>query len=358
MSDARGPHIFQPARPLADPSVRRVAVVRLRVGLGDLLASVPALRALRQARPDAHVTLVTWPEVAPVIQRQRAYVDELLAFPGHPGIPERPPWPLDAFVAECRRREFDLAIQMHGRAAAANEVNALVGARRTSGFVKAGAIDVDLATHLPYPERQPEVHRHLELVRFLGVPAEDATLEFPLDEEDRAGATALLGQHRRAPYVVFHVGATAASRRWPPERFAVVADRLAGTGRTIVLVGVEAERDMVRRAASAMTAAALDLCGRTSLGELGALLADADLVVGNDSGPAHLAIAVGTPTVTVYLAGDPLRWAPRDNRRHRVIAAHVTCRPCTLSRCPIDFRCATAVDPGAVADEALHLLAS
>lgn len=357
MSDVIGTHRMQPARPLADPSVRRIALVRLRVGLGDLLASVPALRALRRARPDAFVSVITWPEVAAVVGRQRAYIDELLAFPGHPAIPERPPRPLDAFVAECRRREFDLAIQMYGRAAAANEITALVGARRTAGFMKPGAIQVDLATHLPYPERLPEIHRHLELVRFLGVPADDARLEFPLDDEDRASARALLGGRGGAPYVVVHPGATSPSRHWPPERFAAVADRLAETGRTVVLVGLAAERELVRRVSAAMSAPALDLCGRTSLGTLGALLAGADVVVGNDSGAAHLAVAVGAPSVTVYLAGDPLRWAAQDSRRHRVIAADVFCRPCTLLRCPIDFRCATALEPHVVASEALQLVA-
>lgn len=75
--------------PLADPATRRVVLVRLRVGLGDLLCSVPAWRALRRARPDLHVTLLTWPEMSPVVARMSRYVDELMPFPGVDGIPER-----------------------------------------------------------------------------------------------------------------------------------------------------------------------------------------------------------------------------------------------------------------------------
>jgi ADP-heptose:LPS heptosyltransferase len=136
-------------RPLADPSVRTLAVVRLRTGLGDLLASVPALRAVRRARPDLHVTLISFAEVEDVVRRQSDYVDEFLPFPGHPDIPERPA-PSDeawqAFLTDARSRRFDLAVQMYGALAAANLVTEQVGARSTGGFLTPGAYAGSLAT--------------------------------------------------------------------------------------------------------------------------------------------------------------------------------------------------------------------
>jgi ADP-heptose:LPS heptosyltransferase len=348
-----------PARPLADPAVRRVALVRLRVGLGDLLCSVPALRALRAARPDVHVTVVTWPETAPALDRQRSYVDELLPFPGHPGIPERPPDPdgWAAFVAACRHRRFDLAVQAYGGQPAANEVTSAVGAARTAGFFTPGAAEVDLATHLPYPHRRHEVDRHLDLFRFLGVPGGSPHLEFPLTDADLEEARRLRDE-AGAPaggYVCVHPGATAATRRWLPARFAAVADGLARQGLRVLLTGVAAERPVVRAVADAMRADAADLCGRTTLGGLAALVRRSRLLVGNDTGTAHLAAALGVPSVTVFQAGDERRWAARDGRRHVAVSAPVGCRPCPHQRCPIDLRCATGVAVEDVLAPALRL---
>jgi ADP-heptose:LPS heptosyltransferase len=348
-----------PARPLADPDTRRVLLVRLRVGLGDLLASVPALRALRAARPDAEVTLLTWAEMAPVVARMGAYVDELLDFPGWPGIPERPPRlkELPGFLGEVRRRRFDLAVQMYGGQAAANQVTERLGARRTAGFFTPGQWDADLATHLPYPYREREVRRHLELVGFLGAPPAGEDLEFPLWPEDLDEAGALRRRHGLPDggFACLHPGATAASRRWPPERFAAVADALAARGLPVALVGVPGEEPVAAAVAAAMAAPAVDLTGRTSLGGFAALLASAALLVGNDSGPAQLAAAVGCPAVTVFLAGDPARWSPADPR-YRPVSAGVPCQPCGHQACPIDFRCALDLTPDRVAAEAGRLL--
>jgi ADP-heptose:LPS heptosyltransferase len=348
-----------PARPLADPGIRRILLVRLRVGLGDLLASGPALRALRAARPDVEVTLLTWAEMAPVVARMGTYVDELLDFPGWPGIPERPPRveELPRFLAEVGRRRFDLAVQMYGGQPAANQLTERLGARRTAGFFTPGQWDPDLATHLPYPYREREVRRHLDLVEFLGVPPGGEDLEFPLWPQDLEEADALRRRHGLPPggFACLHPGATAASRRWPPERFAVVADALAARGLAVVLVGVPGEEPVAAAVAAAMRTPAVDLAGQTSLGGFAGLLASAALLVGNDSGPAQLAAAVGCPAVTVFLAGDPVRWSPPDPR-YRPLAAGVPCQPCGHQVCPIDFRCALGLDPDRVASEAGRLL--
>src|SRR5215217_3057777 len=101
------------ASPVLDDAIRSIAIVRARVGLGDLLCTVPALRALRAAKPGAHITLVGFAETAPTVERLG--VDDLLPLPGWPGIPERPVRrpALETFVAEARFRRFDLAIQMY-----------------------------------------------------------------------------------------------------------------------------------------------------------------------------------------------------------------------------------------------------
>jgi ADP-heptose:LPS heptosyltransferase len=335
------------ARPF-DDEPRSVAIVRLRTGLGDLLCTVPALRALRRRLPRAHVALITFGEMAPVVERMRPWVDELIGFPGYPGIPERPPRRarIAPFFEAVRARRFDLALQMYGASRAAVEVCARLGATRTGGFLPEGAAAVDGTTWIAYPEHEHEVRRHLRLMQHLGAESGDEALAFPLRPEDAAA----VADELPSPYALLHPGATSPSRRWPPERFAAVGDALAQRGLRVAVVGTRDERRTAASVAVAMRARCLDACGRTDLGGLAVLLGGATLLVGNDSGPAHLAAALGTPSVTVFLSGDPVRWA-HDPSRHRVARAQVECNPCSHLTCPIDHRCATGVTVARVVSE-------
>jgi ADP-heptose:LPS heptosyltransferase len=117
-------------------------------------------------------------------------------------------------------------------------------------------------------------------------------------------------------YAVLHPGAKDPSRCWPPDDFAAAGDALAADGLRIALTGQAAEAGLVARVRSAMRAPALDLAGRTPLGVLAALLADARVVVANDTGTMHLACAVGAPSVAVLLAPSSATWAPLDAERH------------------------------------------
>jgi ADP-heptose:LPS heptosyltransferase len=334
-------------RPL-DDEPESIAIVRLRTGLGDLLCTVPALRALRARLPKAHVTLITFAEMCDVVDRMRPWVDELMGFPGHPGIPERPVRQSEVafFYAAARARRFDLALQMYGASRGAGEVTERLGARRTGGFLVRRARASERPSYIAYPGREHEVRRHLTLMRHLGAeppddPREAEALAFPIRQSDRAAAARLAVEAGlRAPYALVHPGATSPSRRWPPERFATVTDALQRRGLSVGIVGTSVERPLVRGVRQAMSAPAVDFSGRTDLGALAALLADASVVVGNDSGPAHLAAAVGTPSVTIFLSGDPVRWA-YESKRHRVARVQVECNPCPHLRCPIDHRCAS-----------------
>jgi ADP-heptose:LPS heptosyltransferase len=327
--------------PLLDPAVRKVALVRPRVGLGDWICSLPALRVLREARPDLHITAVTYPEMRPLLQRMADLVDALLPFPGHPRIPERPAdaaaWP--SFAAAARAWRFDLALQAYGDRPAANDVAEALGAARVGGFAPAGwapARDTDL--HLPYPVELHEVRRHLRLLEHLGIPLPpDADrMAFPVLTGERERFGDLAGRVGLEPggYAVLHPGASAPTRRWPPGRFAQLGDALAARGLRVVLGGVPAERPLTARLHRLMAAPALDLAGATSVGTYALLLADAALVVSGDTGTAHLAAVTGTRSVTVFMAGDPVRWA-HPGPRHRIARVAVGCNPCPHLECPL-----------------------
>jgi ADP-heptose:LPS heptosyltransferase len=156
-------------------------------------------------------------------------------------------------------------------------------------------------------------------------------------------------------YVCVHAGARLPSRRWPAPRFAQVADSLAAQGWQVILTGTAQERAVAGQVLDHMTASALDLTGRTTVGALALLVSRAGLLVSNDTALSHLAAATGTPSVIVCSGADPTRWAPLDHRLHRVLAAPAACRPCAFETCPIGHPCALGVSAAQVIEAALAL---
>ena len=331
--------------PMPDPrGLRRIAVFRALV-LGDMLCAVPALRAMRRAWPAAEVTLVGLPWAQAWAERC-PHVDRFVAFPGLPGLPERAPdvGAMPGFLAAMQAHRFDLAIQLHGSGTLTNPLVALFGARHTAGFVDGGGCRPTYARD--WPRAGHEIERLLAMSDRLGAPRQGLALEFPLrPEDDLALAAQWPGVREARDIACVHVGAQLPSRRWWPERFAAVADRLAAQGATVVFTGTDAERPLVTGAGAAMRHRAVDLAGRTTLWSLGALVRRARVLVCNDTGVSHVAAALGTPSVVVSLGADARRWAPLDHDRHRVLWADVPCRPCAHRDCPVGHTCAAAIQP-------------
>jgi ADP-heptose:LPS heptosyltransferase len=324
------------------PGVPRIAVFRA-LQLGDMLCSVPALRALRAAYPHAEITLIGLPWARVFVERYRPLIDDLLVFPGAPGFPEQEQSGagLAEFLASARKRRFDLALQMHGSGGIANDMVFAFGACECAGFVQPG--ESRAGRFLPWPEQLPEPERYLALMRRLRVPVHDAHLYFPLTERDHEECDRLLRGSAPARAAVVHPGAQLPSRRWPSNRFATVADYLARQGLDVVLTGTAEEAPLVASVAQAMRANAIDLAGKTTLGGLAALVSRARLVVCNDTGLSHLAAALQTPSVVVASGSDTQRWAPQDRMLHRVLAHYPPCRPCSHRVCPTGHECALGV---------------
>lgn len=308
---------------MVDPghAPRRVAVLRA-LQLGDLLCAVPALRALRAAWPGAEVVLIGLPWAREFAARFGRYVDGFREFPGYPGLPERPyrPDEVTRSLAALQAEGFDLAVQLHGSGSFVNEAVALFGAARTAGFYRPGDFVPDPGLFIPWPERGLEARRLLALARHLGAPDRGEHLEFPLFERDRAALRQALGGESLRPgtYACVHPGASVPERRWPVERFAAAAGALAARGLRVVLTGTRAEAGLTA-AVGRLVPGCLDLAGATDLGAAGALLAGARLLVGNDTGVAHVAAGLRVPSVVVSTGDNPARWAPADAHRHRVL---------------------------------------
>lgn len=342
------PVLREPAGPLV-PGVRRIAVLRANA-LGDFLLALPALEALRAAYPSASITCLGAPWHPHLLDGRPGPWDRCVVVPPWPGVRGDDPADRDSpavrrFLAAQTAEGYDLAVQLHGGGGNSNPLVRALGARVTAGSRAAAAPPLDRC--VPYELHQHEVHRFLEVVALVGATPVALEPRLAVVDADRRAADAVLAGVR-GPYVTVHPGATDARRRWPSARFAAVADALAARGAQVVLVG---QGDDDARAAGLISAAMrttpLDLVGRLSLSALTGLLERSTLHVGNDSGPRHLAAAVGTATVSVYLAPNLLTAGPLTRARHRVGVSFRTACP----QCGADQnagRCAH--DPSFVAD--------
>ncbi|MDB5998554.1 MAG: ADP-heptose--lipooligosaccharide heptosyltransferase [Rhizobacter sp.] len=330
-----------------DPAPRRIGVFRALM-LGDLLCAVPALRAIKAAHPQAELSLIGLPSAKALADRLSC-VDRFIAFPGYPGLPEVEPdlAALPAFFSRMQAEQFDLLVQLHGSGSVVNAVVAACAPRHSAGFVEpsgTGAWCAEPALYTAWPDRGHEIERLLAVTDHLGLKRQGLQLEFPITAHDReALAQVWPDAYSAQPYVCVHAGAQLRSRRWMPERFAAVADRLAAHGYSVVLTGTASEQPLVSQVATLMTQPAVSLAGRTTLWTLGALIECAQLLVSNDTGVSHIASALRTRSVVVSSGADVKRWGPLDAELHRVIARDVACRPCAHESCPTGHECARSV---------------
>ncbi|KAK43779.1 glycosyltransferase family 9 protein [Caballeronia sp. LZ029] len=341
----------------AEP-VERIVIFRA-LQLGDMLCAVPALRALRQAYPKAHIALIGLPWAAHFVERYTHLLDRLIVFPGAIGFPEQKETDahLPAFLGALRERRFDLAIQLHGSGGVANDIVERMGARLNAGFLKPDEA-LREGVFMPWPDDLPEPARYTALMERLGIEVRTLDLEIPLTKEDERECDALVDAFaiELNKLILVHPGAQLPSRRWPVERFGEVARALSDAGWQVAVTGSAAEAPLTARVTRGAGTNAIDLAGRTSLGALAALVAKARLIVCNDTGLSHVAAAMRTPSVVIASGSDTQRWAPLDHARHSVLADWPACRPCAFRECPYQHECALNVSVQSVLDVAFgHL---
>ncbi|RJK93886.1 glycosyltransferase family 9 protein [Vallicoccus soli] len=307
---------LEPADPV--PGVRRVAVLRSG-GIGDYLNAEPALTALRAAYPQAEITLLGAAHHRPLVEGRPGPCDRLEVVPAVPGVragdgPDAPGEEVEAWCAAQRARGYDLAVQLHGGGGNSNPLLLRLGARTTAGTAAPGAPRLDRT--VPWSPYQHDVLRWLEVAAAAGAPAVRLEPRLALTEDDLRRSREALPDGE--PFVAVHPGATEPRRRWRPERLAEVGDALAAEGARVVLLGSPAERPLTAQvAAAARSDRWTDLTGAVDLRGLLGLLARADLLLGNDSGPRHLAAALGTPTVAVFTSANAVDVAPLTRTWHR-----------------------------------------
>lgn len=346
--------------------VRRIAVLRAS-RLGDLVFALPALDALRAAYPDAEIVLLALPWHDAFLRARPGPVDRVIPLPdgvSADGDSSLTPAQRDAALRPISDEAWDLALQLHGGGRNSNPIVLALGARVTAGCRTPDAPALD--RELPFNYYQPEVLRNLEVVGLVGAaPVGFLPRLATTDDDVRALADAAPELTEASPHqaavAVVHPGVSDSRRRWPAPCFAAVADRLVRAGARVVVTGTGDEAPLVDEVLGAMEEPALDLAGRLDLQALAALLARAAVVVGNDTGPLHLAEAVGAATVGVYWCGNVINGASPYRRRHRIaISWQLDCPvcgvDCTRGTCEHRDSWVAGVPIDEVAGHALDLL--
>lgn len=309
----------------------KTLVVRLD-SLGDVLVTGPAVRAL--AATSRHVTLLAGPLGRPAADMLPG-VDEVMCWRS-PWIdpnpePVRRPY-VEELRAEVEARAFDRAVVFTSFHQSPLPTALVL---RMAGVPWIGAISEDypgslLDLRLRVPDNLPEPERALALADASGAP-------LPPEDDGRLAVTMSAVADPldvQTPYVVLHPGTSVPTRAWPPERFRAACDDLVSGGHRVVVTGSAAERALTAFVVG--TSGALDLGGRTDLAGLAAVLAGADVVVVGNTGPAHLAAAVGTPVVSLFAPTVPaVRWAPYGVPRVLLGDQDAACRDSRAATCPV-----------------------
>jgi ADP-heptose:LPS heptosyltransferase len=343
------------------PDVQRIAVLRANA-LGDLIFTLPALRALRTAYPDAELVLLGTPLHAQLLTGRPGPVDRVEVVPPGLGVRDaagEDPAELERFFARMRAERFDLALQLHGGGRHSNRFVRRLGARVTAGLRTPDAEPLD--RWLPYIYFQAEVMRYLEAAALVGGVPGTPEPELELMQSDLEASLSVLPAASR-PLVALHPGASDPRRRWPAAKFAAVGDALALRGLQPVVTGTLPEQPLAREISEAMEQPVADLCGQLGIKALAGLLSRCALVVSNDTGPLHLAAALGTPTVGIYWCGNLINAGWPTRARHRpLVSWQLDCPECGVN-C-IDGHClhkasfVAGVAASEVLEAALQLLA-
>ncbi|HKU85006.1 MAG TPA: glycosyltransferase family 9 protein [Casimicrobiaceae bacterium] len=347
------------------------SVLALRLdGMGDLLMTTPALRALKEALPSRRLALLTSPQGA-AIGRELPFVDDVIVFDA--------PWVKSGDTQPSSSATTALIRRLHARAYDAAIVFTVYSQSALPAAMLLYQAGVPLrAAHCrenPYallthwqadPDRDPhagvrhEVERQIDLVASLGVDVVHTCLQFPV----RAGAKRSMrakalaaGLSSQRPWLVVHPGATAASRRYPVASLALAVAALAESGRWQVVIAGGGADVAAAKKLTARVPGAVSLAGALGIAELAALLQDAETVVCNNSVAAHLCAAVGTPVVDLYALTNPQHtpWQVA----HRTLSHDVSCRYCLKSTCPLGHhRCLAGVAPDAIVEAVTGLAAT
>jgi heptosyltransferase-2 len=338
---------------------KKILVARLD-RLGDVVLSTPALKALRDAYPDSRISLMVRPYVKDIV-KGNPYINEVILYDksGPLGGLKRT---LDV-IRKLRSDRFDLAVILHPTVRT-HWVTFLAGIPKRLGFDrKMGVLLTDRVPDKKHLGLKHEIDYTLGLLKFIDVNSRDRKMHIPLDRESQekiSGIFAASGISDTDKVITINPAASCPSKRWPCERFAQVADRLARDhGTKIVVIAGPEDEAIGHRTASLIKSGCIDMSGGTSVADVASVLKRSSLFISNDSGPVHIACAVGTPVIAIFGRSDrglsPRRWGP-SNKSDIALHKDIGCIECLAHNCLLGFRCLDSITVDDVVKSAKELL--
>jgi heptosyltransferase-2 len=320
--------------------VKRI-IIRSTNWVGDAVLTTPAVRAVRKNFPDAEITMLAKPWVAPIFYNN-PHVDHVIYYERE-GRHRR--WSGKVrLVKALRKGKFDLAILFQNAFEAAI-LTYLAGVPNRLGY------DTDnrrfLLTHsikmTPRLKQIHEIDYYLGILQAVGLKVGGRALTLRVTDQERNRASEILKKQHvttRDKLVGVSPGATYGSaKRWFPERYAALCDKIHESyGVRIIIFGGPGEEGTGCRVSESMRHPSVNLCGKTTLRETAALIERCRLFVTNDSGLMHIADALSVPLVAIFGSTNPITTGP-SGPRSRVVRASVSCSPCLKPECPTDHKC-------------------
>lgn len=327
-------------------SDRKILLIRTD-RIGDVILSTPAIKAVRDAFPNSYIAMMVRPYAEDIVDGN-PYLDEVILY--DKDGEHKSAFGTLAFIHQLRRKRFDLAIILHPTNRS-NLIPFLAGIPERLGYDKKGGIFLTKKLKdLKHLGEKHEIDYNLDLLRLAGIESAGRTLYMPIKEQDNKVIDRffiLKGIRQNDGIVAMHPAASCPSKRWSAYRFGRVADELIERHNfKIVIIGGPADKEIVQQMEQSMLHGAIVLSEEHSLGEVAALLKRCRMFISNDSGPVHIAVAVGTPVISIFGRSDPglspKRWGPT-GPNDIVIHKDVGCKECLAHNCQINFKCLEAI---------------
>ena len=337
---------------------KNILVVRLD-RMGDVVLSTPALKAIRDAYPESRITFMVRSFVKDIAQGNPS-VNEVIIYDKAKGFFEN----ID-FIKGLRKKKFDLAVVLHPTLRT-HWIIFLSGIPKRLGLDKKrkmGGLLTDRVPDMKHLGLKHEIDYTLDILRYIGINAKDRDMHVPVSPDSGkrvSEAFTKSGITGSDTVVVMNPSASCPSKRWPAKRFAQTADILIKrSGVKVVVITGEADKEIGEKVVSFMEEGCLDLSGKTTVGDIAEILKRSKLFISNDSGPVHVACAVGTPVLAIFGRSDrglsPKRWGP-SNKGDVVIHKDVGCLECLAHNCVLGFKCLSAITVDEVVRAAEELL--
>jgi len=327
-------------------SFKRILIVRTD-RIGDVVLSTPIIKALREAYPNAYIAMMVSPYAKDIVEGN-PYLDEVIIYDKEHNHKS---WMGSVkFALRLKKKRFALALILHPTNRA-HLVTFFAGIPRRIGYDrKLGFLLTDRIRHTKQFGEKHELEYNLALLTYLGIEPEDKNLFMPIKTESERWIEDIFRQEgikEQDKLLAIHPGASCPSKIWPNERFAEVSDKLIEKYGFKVLI-ISGPRDIIlaQNVIKHMRHPAINLAGKTSVSQLASVLRRCRLFISNDSGPVHIAAAVGTPVISIFGRNQkglsPTRWGPL-GKKDKVLHKEVGCLECLAHNCTRSFACLEAI---------------